>query len=106
MYEGGGAAAVSGFPGGSAWAAAIEAIPERERHLATHEGHLMRLTERDRAALVEGADLLPAFTLTGTPDELRARVEALTDSGVTEVVYQPTGDDIAGELERFHAAVS
>jgi 5,10-methylenetetrahydromethanopterin reductase len=106
MYEGGGAAAVSGFPGGTAWVEAIEAIPARERHLATHEGHLMRLTDRDRAALVDGADLLPKFTLTGTPDDLRGRVDALAEGGVTEVVYQPTGDDIAGELERFHAAVT
>jgi len=105
MYEGGGAAAVTGFPGGSVWVEAIEAIPPRERHLATHEGHLMRLTDRDRAALAEGADLLPTFTLTGTPEDLRARVEGLAGTGVTEVVYQPIGDDIVGELERFLAAV-
>ena len=65
----------------------------------------MRLTDRDRSALAEGADLLPTFTLTGTPEELQARVEALAAAGVTEVVYQPTGDDIPGELERFLAAV-
>ena len=44
----------------------------------------MRLTDRDRAALEEGADLLPSFTLTGTADELRARVDALTEAGLAE----------------------
>jgi 5,10-methylenetetrahydromethanopterin reductase len=86
--------------------AAIEALPSADRHLATHEGHLVSLTDRDRAALAEGADLLGAFTLTGTPAELQKRVSDLAAAGVTEVVYQPAGPDIPGELERFLAAVS
>jgi 5,10-methylenetetrahydromethanopterin reductase len=36
---------------------------------------------------------------------VRERVEKLASSGVTEIVYQPAGDDIPGELERFVAAV-
>ena len=106
LFERGGRDAVRGLPGGEAWLSAIEALPVASRHLATHEGHLVHLTDRDRGALVEGAEMLTAFTLTGTPDALRERVEALAGSGVTEVVYQPAGGDIPGELERFHDAVT
>jgi 5,10-methylenetetrahydromethanopterin reductase len=104
-YERGGAAAVARMPGGTAWVAGIEAIPPAERHLATHEGHLVHLTDPDRAALAEGADLLGTFTLTGTPEAVRERVASLAARGVTELVYQPAGDDVPGELERFLAAV-
>lgn len=105
MYERGGADAVKQLPGGVAWLEVVEAIPKASRHLVTHEGHLVHLTDQDRAALLEGADLLGTFTLTGTPDALRERLAALAANGVTEVVYQPAGNDIPGELERFFAAV-
>jgi 5,10-methylenetetrahydromethanopterin reductase len=105
IYERAGREAVLGLPGGAAWLAGFDALPEADRHLFTHEGHLVYLSERDRAALEEGADLLTSFTLTGTADELRARVEGLAAGGVTEIVYQPAGPDIPGELERFYAAV-
>lgn len=104
-YERGGAAAVLGMPGGAAWVAGVEAISPAYRHLVTHEGHLVHLNDRDRTALAEGADLLGRFTLTGTPEALRERVATLAATGVTELVYQPAGDDIPGELERFLAAV-
>jgi 5,10-methylenetetrahydromethanopterin reductase len=103
-YERGGAAAVQRLPGGAAWAAAVEAIPAAERHLAIHEGHLVHLTDRDRTAISEGPDLLGRYTLTGAPHALRERVAALASAGVTELVYQPAGPDIPGELERFLAA--
>jgi 5,10-methylenetetrahydromethanopterin reductase len=45
MYERMGPDAVRGLPGGPEWVAAIEKIPPAERHLVTHEGHLVRLTE-------------------------------------------------------------
>jgi 5,10-methylenetetrahydromethanopterin reductase len=107
MYERGGAGAVDMLPGGAVWREAIEAVPERERHLAVHEDHLVATTDRDRAALdAGGAGLLPAVTFTGTPDQLRARLEGLAAAGVTELAYQPAGPDIPGELERMHAALA
>jgi 5,10-methylenetetrahydromethanopterin reductase len=106
MFERGGHDAVAMFPGGDAWLTAIEALPIESRHLATHEGHLVHITDRDRAALADGAEMLASFTLTGTPEQLRERIADLGTSGVTEVVYQPAGDDIAGELERFFEAVT
>ncbi len=44
-------------------------------------------------------------TLTGTADEIGRRVGELAAEGITEIIYQPTGPDIPGELEAFHTAV-
>jgi 5,10-methylenetetrahydromethanopterin reductase len=85
--------------------AAIEAIPADERHLVTHEGHLVRLTDVDKEAVALAADLLPQFTFSGTAEQLRARVAEFAAGGVTELVYQPAGPDVAGELARMMAAV-
>jgi 5,10-methylenetetrahydromethanopterin reductase len=106
MFERGGRDAVRGLPGGDGWLDAIEALPAADRHLATHEGHLVHLTDRDRAAVTESAESLGAFTLTGTSAVVRARVAEFAAAGVTEIVYQPAGDDIPGELERFFDAVA
>jgi 5,10-methylenetetrahydromethanopterin reductase len=107
MYERGGTAAASRLPGGAEWVAGIEAIPVDRRHLYTHEGHLVELSDRDRAALdAGGADLITSFTFTGPPEVLREKVAELAAKGITEVAYQPAGPDIPGELERFHAAVA
>jgi 5,10-methylenetetrahydromethanopterin reductase len=104
-YERGGPAAVDALPGGAVWRAAVEAVPAERRHLATHEAHLVGLTERDRTALAAGAAaLIPTFTLTGTPDEIRQRLEGLAAAGVTEVAFQPAGDDVERELRRFAEA--
>lgn len=106
LYERGGAAAVDALPGGAEWRAAIEEVPDAERHLATHDGHLVAPTERDRAALdAGGAALLPAVSFTGTVEQLRGRLDQLAAAGVTELAYQPAGPDIPGELERMRQAV-
>ena len=71
MYERGGPAVVDGFPGGPAWRAGLEEIDEAHRHLATHEGHLVELTPRDRAGLEGGlSELIGSFTLTGSAAEV------------------------------------
>jgi 5,10-methylenetetrahydromethanopterin reductase len=106
LYERGGAAAVNGLPGGREWRAALEALPAGRRHLATHEGHLVELSDRDRTALAAGAaTLIPGFTLTGTAEEVRARVDGFADIGVTEVAVQPGGDDVERELRAFADAL-
>jgi 5,10-methylenetetrahydromethanopterin reductase len=104
-YERRGADAVDGLPGGQLWREAIEEIGPDRRHLAVHEGHLARVTDRDRPAVIAGIDLLPKVSFTGTAAELRDRVAQLRDVGVTEIAYQPAGDDIPGELQRFIHAV-
>ena len=105
MYERMGADAMLELPGGPEWVAAINAIPPAERHLVTHEGHLVRLTAVDQEAVRIAADLLPQFTFTGTPAQLRERVAEYEAGGVTELVYQPAGPDVAGELARMMEAV-
>lgn len=105
LYERAGAAGVDGLPGGRAWRDAIEAVPANVRHLAVHEDHLVRVSERDRAAVVEAAPLLPALTFTGTAEALRAKVDDLAAAGVTELAWQPAGSDIPGEIERMAAAL-
>ena len=50
--------------------------------------------------------MIAAFTTTGTASEIRDRVAASRDAGVTEVAYQPAGPDIPRELVEFHRAVS
>lgn len=105
MYARGGAAAVDGLPGGRAWRDAVEAVPERTRHLAVHEDHLVSVTERDRAAVAAAGPLLTTFTFTGTAPELRGRIDQLQEAGVTELAWQPAGPDISGELERMAKAL-
>jgi 5,10-methylenetetrahydromethanopterin reductase len=94
-----GGAAVDALPGGAAWRSHVEAVPHERRHLALMAQHLVGLTEEDRAVLTPA--LAAEFTLTGTPDVLRERVSALETQGATEIVYQPAGPDIPGELRRF-----
>jgi len=105
LYERGGADAVLGLPGGREWVNAIQAIPAAERHLVTHEGHLVRLTAVDEEAVALAADLLPQFTFSGTAAHLRDRVAEYAAGGVTELVYQPAGPDVVVELARMMEAV-
>ncbi|MEY2468842.1 MAG: 5,10-methylenetetrahydromethanopterin reductase [Actinomycetota bacterium] len=106
LYERGGAAAVDAMPGGATWRAAVEAVPVEKRHLLTHENHLVSLTDRDRAALAEGAPLLTAISFSGSAGELRDRLAVLETAGATELAYQPSGPDIPGELERMMVALA
>jgi 5,10-methylenetetrahydromethanopterin reductase len=103
MWEGD-PASVDALPGGAEWRTRIEEFPEPERHLAVHEDHLVRVTERDRP-LLDG-DLLKAFTWTGTRAEIRARLDALEEAGATEILYAPMGPDVPRELRTFMEAAS
>jgi 5,10-methylenetetrahydromethanopterin reductase len=98
MYEGD-PEGVDGLPGGAAWRTELEREPEHTRHLATHEEHLVRVTDRD-APLVNG-DTITAFTWTAEAPALRERLEATAAGGVTEILYAPMGPDIPRELEAF-----
>jgi 5,10-methylenetetrahydromethanopterin reductase len=98
MYEAD-PASVDGLPGGPEWRARLEQIPAAERHLAIHEDHLVRVTERDRP-LLDG-DLLKGFSWTGEAAEVRMRIDALADAGATEILYAPMGPDVPRELRTF-----
>ena len=104
VYERGGAAAVDGLPGGSGWREAVEAYPENERHLAIHEGHLVKANPRDEPYVADLIPMASAGALTGTAEQVAARVRDLAAAGVTEVAYQPAGSDIERELRAFASA--
>ena len=106
FYERGGASAVDGLPGGPAWRASLEQLAPGTRHLATHEGHLVTLSERDREALAGGlSGMIPSFTLSGTASEIRERVEGLAAGGVTELAYQPAASGPERDLRAFADAL-
>ena len=76
-------------------------IPENERHLAIHEGHLVKANPRDEPYVAELIPMASAAALTGTAEQVAERVRGLAAAGVTEVAYQPAGSDIERELARF-----
>ncbi|HEY6855332.1 MAG TPA: LLM class flavin-dependent oxidoreductase [Mycobacterium sp.] len=104
VYERGGAAAVDALPGGRGWREAVEDHPEDERHLAIHEGHLVKANPRDEPYVTDLIPLASAASLTGTAEQVSARVGELAAVGFTEVVYQPAGSDIERELRAFASA--
>jgi 5,10-methylenetetrahydromethanopterin reductase len=97
--------ALGGLPGGDEWRAAVEAErPEGERHLAVHEGHVTNVMPRDAKVLSLAGETLGTTGWVGTPEEIRARAEAIEAAGATEILYTPTGD-VERELRTFAAAV-
>ena len=105
LYERGGADAVRRFPGGAAWVAAIEAVPARERHLALHEGHMVRVTAIEREAVDRGGRPAPVADLQRDARAVAGQVVAFAAAGVTEIAYQPAGPDIPAELARMADAL-
>jgi 5,10-methylenetetrahydromethanopterin reductase len=91
-----------GAPIDAAWAAEIEKVDPRVRHLAVHDRHLIAVTERDRPYIT--GDLIRAFTYTGTRAEIAAKLAAAEAGGVTEIAFQPAGPDIPRELRAFAEA--
>jgi 5,10-methylenetetrahydromethanopterin reductase len=95
---------VQGASGGAEWLRRIEAErPERERHLAVHEGHLVTVTKRDQLLLDAAGDQILETGWTGDIASVAARMAAVGAAGITEVVYGPAGPDIPRELEAFAA---
>lgn len=101
-YSMAGAAAVDAMPGGRAWREALEKLaPPGRRHLLTHEGHVTHLSPRDRPLVGESAGF-PVRV--GDPDSFRTALAQLAEQGVREVIYTPSGPDVARELKTFSAA--
>jgi 5,10-methylenetetrahydromethanopterin reductase len=102
-YEFGGD--VTALPGGDVWLDTINQSPPQDRHLAVHDQHLVALNHADTAAWAAGSwNAIGQTTMTGTATEIGRRVSELAAEGVTEIIYQPTGPDITGELKAFHTA--
>ena len=102
-YEFGGD--VTTLPAGDVWLDTINQTPARDRHFAVHDQHLVALNRADTAACAVGSwYAIPQTTLTGTAHDIGRRVRDIAAHGITELIYQPTGPDIAAELAAFHAA--
>jgi 5,10-methylenetetrahydromethanopterin reductase len=96
-----GPAAVDARPGGVEWRTALEALaPEEERHLLTFEGHVTNLPERDLSLL----DHIDVDTMVGDTATLQRRLGELAEAGFAEVMYTPSGPDVARELRAFAGA--
>ncbi|MCV7179147.1 LLM class flavin-dependent oxidoreductase [Mycolicibacterium sphagni] len=105
-YTLGGAAAVDVLPGGAAWRNSLEALaPEEERHLLTFEGHVTHLSQRDVPLLQHLDDesrTSEALTMSiGDPTLIIERLTRLAEAGYQEVMYTPSGPDVARELTAF-----
>jgi 5,10-methylenetetrahydromethanopterin reductase len=95
-----GAAAVDAMAGGAAWRTALEALaPEPERHLLAFEGHVTHLTDRDRALL----DHIDVSAMVGDAARIGRQLAKLAGAGFREIVYTPSGPDVARELRAFAA---
>jgi 5,10-methylenetetrahydromethanopterin reductase len=97
--------ALGGMPEGEKWLAGITAErPERERHLAVHEGHVTDVMARDRGALDAAGDALATTGWVGTAEEIGALAADSEAAGTTELMYTPAGD-IPREMRAFAGAV-
>ena len=90
------------IPGLDEWLHVYDDVPAEERHLAMHDLHMIDVNERDRPFVSPAHIQLMGYAW--TPAELRDRLAALEDGGVTDIAYQPAGD-IPAELEAFATAV-
>jgi 5,10-methylenetetrahydromethanopterin reductase len=105
-YTAQGADAVRQMPGGPAWLDVIERIPQRERHLHIHQGHMVEMNDADLAAWHAGGYAsVPTVSLTGPAETVRKAVAAMAQAGATEIMLEPSGPDIARELDAFISAV-
>lgn len=105
VYTAKGPDAVREMPGGSAWLNMIEKIPQRERHLHIHQGHMVEMNQADLAAWRAGGYVsVASTTLTGFADIVEKKVAAMAHAGATELIYEPSGPDIPRELDAFISA--
>jgi 5,10-methylenetetrahydromethanopterin reductase len=96
---------VTALPGGDVWLDTINQTPPGERHFAVHDQHLIALSRADTAAWAAGSwNAIPQTTVTGTARDVGRHVRDIAAQDITEIIYQPTGPDIPGELEAFYAA--
>jgi 5,10-methylenetetrahydromethanopterin reductase len=60
--------------------------PADARYMTLHDGHLMHLRAEEEQFIT--GEMLTALTLTGSPDEIRERVDALNEAGYNQVAVQ------------------
>ena len=87
------------LPNGDAWFQSVEALPARIRHLSVHRGHL-NMISNGHDELVD-LRLAKRASFTGTPDELRERLDDLEAGGATGVILGTSGADVEREMRAF-----
>ena len=87
------------LPGGAEYRRLIDALPERSRHLAVHEGHLITMNAIDRRVVT--GEFLARLGRAAPAEAWQARLAQWEKDGVTEIAYQPAGPDIPRELRAF-----
>ena len=92
---------VSHLPEWAAYEQRMEEIPPERRHLETHRGHLIEVTDLERPLV--SADLISAATGSGSRAEVRRNLDDIEAQGVKGVLYGPMGPDIPRELAAFAA---
>jgi 5,10-methylenetetrahydromethanopterin reductase len=98
--------AMADVPGGEDWLADLESnYDEGDRHWAVHEGHMIAVSDRDRALVAQAGPAILQSGWTGDAASVHERAVAARAGGVTEIVYGPTGTDVERELASFAAAV-
>jgi 5,10-methylenetetrahydromethanopterin reductase len=95
----GGEGMVAGRPEWERFEQQMAQIPADKRHLETHRGHLIEVTDLERPLVT--ASLIRQATGTGTCDEVRENLAQIEAQGVQGVLYGPMGHDIPRELAAF-----
>jgi 5,10-methylenetetrahydromethanopterin reductase len=95
----GGQGVLSDTPQWTAYERSMSALPADRRHLETHRGHLIEVTDLERPLI--SAELIRRSTGTGTRDEVRRNLDAIQARGVKGILYAPMGPDIPRELTTF-----
>ncbi len=92
---------VETLPGGQEWRRRAELVPERVRHLAVHDNHLVGLNALDTGVVT--GEVMTALGAGAEASAWQDRLASCEAAGVTELIYQPAGRDIERELRAFAA---
>jgi 5,10-methylenetetrahydromethanopterin reductase len=90
---------VESLPNGAEFKRLADAVPERTRHLALHDRHLVALNDLDQRYM--DAETLQRFGRAMPSAAWQQRLRDVEAAGATELIYQPAGDDIPRELTAF-----
>ena len=90
---------VETLPNGAEFKRLADALPERTRHLAMHDRHLVALNDLDQRFLTP--ETLARFGRALTVEAWQQRLRDVEAAGATELIYQPAGEDIPRELTAF-----
>ena len=70
------------------YVAQVEAVPPNVRHLHVHRGHCVWVEPDEERFLTK--ELLASTCMIGTAEDIAARLRALADAGLTEVMILPS----------------